>query len=72
MSQHSDRLELECRLRFITHAARQKPEDDSPTDLFIDGFWEGVRAKNKTRTTERLLELLAAAGAEIMSEGFAR
>ena len=63
MSDHSDRLELECRLRFIAHASRQNPEDDSPIDLFIDGFWEGVRAKNKTRSIERLHELLAAAGA---------
>ena len=62
MSDNSDRLELECRLRFIAHASRQNPEDDSPIDLFIDGFWQGVRAKNKTRSTERLHELLAAAG----------
>lgn len=74
MSQHSDRLELECRVRFIEHARRQNPEEDSPLDLFIDGFYEGVRAKNKTRSTERLLEILAAAGGdpETVIEGFGR
>lgn len=55
------RFELECRLRFINHA-KKHPDADSPMDLFIDGFYDGIRALSHLRSVERLTELLNAAG----------
>lgn len=46
-------LDLECQVRFIEHAAQQSPQDEA-VDLFIDGFWEGVRAAAKPRSREQL------------------
>jgi hypothetical protein len=46
-----DLLELECQVRFVDFAATQDPAAvPDPTDLFIEGFWQGVRAAEKTRS----------------------
>jgi hypothetical protein len=51
-------LELECQLRFIDFAGTKPPDalasHDEPIDIFIEGFWEGVRAVAKTRTVAEL------------------
>lgn len=50
-------LGLECQVRLIEHAAKQDPKAVA-IDLFIDGFWEGVRAATSPRSRERLEILL--------------
>lgn len=50
-------LDLECQVRLIDLAAKHNP-NDMPIDLYVDGFWEGVRAAQKTRSRETLLGLL--------------
>lgn len=56
----SDRLELECQVRFIQHA---KAEYENATadaiDLWIAGFRAGTAARTHLRSMERLQELLA-------------
>lgn len=52
-------LELECQLRFIDLAVERDPAAvPEPIDLFIDGFWAGVRALSKPRSPEALQALL--------------
>lgn len=59
MTVDRDALELECQLRFIDLAAAQDPKVvPEPIGLFIDGFWEGVRAVSKPRSEEELRMLL--------------
>lgn len=50
-------LELECRVRFVELAASQEP-DDTPLDLFADGFWECARALSKPRSFETLTGII--------------
>lgn len=59
MTSDLDALELECQLRFIDLAIERDPTAvPEPIDLFIDGFWEGVRAVSKPRLAEALQGLL--------------
>lgn len=48
-----DVLELECQLRLIEHMEATNPTGE-PLDLWIDGFWAGVRAGAKPRSAETL------------------
>lgn len=59
MTADRDVLELECQLRFIDLAIERDPgATPEPIDLFIDGFWEGVRAASKPRSPQTLEALL--------------
>lgn len=58
MSDTRESLELECRLRFIIRALEQPPEELPTMDLYIDGFWAGVRANRRPRSPEKLRELI--------------
>ena len=78
MTENKQILELECQVRLIEHAAKQSPED-TPLDLWIDGFWAGVKAQHNRRAVEWLLRRLAAlrarhgiADSETVIEGFGR
>ncbi len=54
-----DDLALECQLRFIDLATEKDPTAvPERIDLFIDGFWEGVRAAAKPRSADELRTLL--------------
>ena len=46
-------LELECQLRLIDHVDANPPPAE-PLDLWIEGFWAGVRASAKPRSVEVL------------------
>lgn len=46
-------LELECQLRLIDHIDQCLPPD-KPIDLWIDGFWAGVRAGANPRSVDTL------------------
>lgn len=58
MTAEREALELECQVRLIDLAAKHNP-NDMPIDLYVDGFWEGVRAATKPRSVEVLRGLLA-------------
>lgn len=51
--QERDLLEMECQLRLIEHIDSNAPTAD-PLDLWIEGFWSGVRASAKPRSAESL------------------
>lgn len=66
---------MECRVRFIQHARKQdSAETPDAIDLWVAGFWSGIRAYNADRSMEKLASLLAAAGGdpETVIEGFGR
>lgn len=50
-------LDLECQVRFIEAAAAHSPTDEV-VDLYIDGFWDGVRAAANPRSREQLERVL--------------
>ena len=58
MTVSREALALECQLRLIECAEKQDPQD-KPIDLWIDAFWEGVRAGAKPRSVEMLTRLIA-------------
>lgn len=62
MSVDRDVLELECQLRLIEHArANVDQAPPEPIDLWIEGFWAGVRAAAKPRSTSVLQNAITAA-----------
>jgi hypothetical protein len=60
MSTDRDALELECQLRLIDLCNERMGQDSlgDPIDLFVDGFWAGVRASAKPRTAEVLRQTI--------------
>lgn len=53
MSADREALELECQLRLIEHIDTNAAPAE-PLDLWIEGFWAGVRASVKPRSLEVL------------------
>ena len=46
-------LEKECQLRLVEHIDAKLPPAE-PLDLWVEGFWAGVRASAKPRSLEAL------------------
>jgi hypothetical protein len=53
MSADRDAFDLECQLRLIEHIETHSPTAE-PLDLWVEGFWAGVRASAKPRSAEEL------------------
>ena len=65
-AQLRESLEMECRLRFIKHVQAHPPGETADViDLWIDGFWAGVKSY--------AMALIAAGGDPLtLIEGFGR